>query len=369
MSTLDSQVEEKRKEIHIDAYPMSIGEVINLYTDGDLDIHPEFQRIYRWNEVQKSRLIESILLGIPLPSFFVAQQENGVWDVVDGLQRLSTIFSFLGIYKNEDGELQPPLRLTATEYLPELEGKYWSDDFNANCLSKELQRSFKREKIDLKIIKKESDEHTKYELFQRLNTFGSSLSDQEVRNCLLIMINKPMYDWLNALAEDENFSNVFPLTNKQKDEQYHTELVLRFLSLKDVPIDRVRGGIDIGEFITKRMREIAVDSNFDKAAEGERLRKTFKILNTALGENAFKKYQSGRYLGAFSLSIFEVIGLGLGFNIDSYSETNPSHLVKIREVSEGLLGNSEFVRNSGSGARASSRLPHILPMGREMLSL
>ena len=185
MSELDSQVEEKRKEIHTDAYPMSIGEVINLYSEGDLDIHPEFQRIYRWNEVQKSRLIESILLGIPLPSFFVAQQEDGVWDVVDGLQRLSTIFSFLGIYKNENGERQPPLRLTATEYLPELEGKYWSDDLNENCLSKELQRSFKREKIDLKIIKKESDEHTKYELFQRLNTFGSSLSDQEVRNYLI----------------------------------------------------------------------------------------------------------------------------------------------------------------------------------------
>lgn len=214
MSNLDLQVEEKRKEIHTDAYPMSIGEVINLYSDGDLDIHPEFQRIYRWTEVQKSRLIESILLGIPLPSFFVAQREDGVWDVVDGLQRLSTIFSFLGMYKDENGMLQPPLRLTATEYLPELEGKYWNDDINENCLSKELQRAFKREKIDLKIIKKESDEHTKYELFQRLNTFGSSLSDQEVRNCLLIMINKPLYEWLNNLAEDENFTNVFPLTNK-----------------------------------------------------------------------------------------------------------------------------------------------------------
>jgi uncharacterized protein with ParB-like and HNH nuclease domain len=99
--SLESQIEEKRREIHTDAYPMSIGEIINLYTDGDLDIHPEFQRLYRWTNVQKSRLIESILLGIPLPSFFVAQREDGVWDVVDGLQRLSTIFSFLGIYKDE----------------------------------------------------------------------------------------------------------------------------------------------------------------------------------------------------------------------------------------------------------------------------
>ncbi|MTJ55458.1 DUF262 domain-containing protein [Anabaena sp. UHCC 0253] len=369
MSDLDKQVGEKRKEIHTDAYPMSIGEVINLYTDGDLDIHPEFQRIYRWNEGQKSRLIESILLGIPLPSFFVSQRNDGVWDVVDGLQRLSTIFSFLGIYKDEDDELEPPLKLIGTEYLPELEGKYWSEEFNENHLSKELQRAFKREKIDLKIIKKESDEHTKYELFQRLNTFGSSLSDQEVRNCLLIMINRPMYNWLSELAIDENFTSVFPLTSKQYDEQYHIELVLRFLAFKDVDVDRVKKLNDIGEFLTKRMKEIASDLNFDMTLESQKLKKTFKILNLSLGENAFKKYQQGRYLGAFSLSIFEVIGLGLGFNIDMYDENSSANLDKIKNVSEHLLENPEFTKNSGSGARASSRLPHILPMGRDLLRL
>lgn len=369
MSNLDVQVEERRKEIHTDAYPMSIGEVINLYVEGDLDIHPEFQRIYRWSSVQKSRLIESILLGIPLPSFFVAQREDGVWDVVDGLQRLSTIFSFLGIYKNETGQVEPPLELTGTEYLPDLQGSYWSEDFGSSHISKELQRAFKREKIDLKIIKKESDEQTKYELFQRLNTFGSSLSDQEVRNCLLIMINKPMYEWINELAEDIHFKSVFPLTNKQIDEQYHMELVLRFLSLKDISIARIKGGIDIGEFLTTRMKEIAIDSSYSMDIEGGRLLKTFKILDSTLGENAFKKYQDGRYLGAFSLSIFEVIGLGLGFNVDDYDETNPDHLDKIKDSSQQLLTNRDFLRNSGSGARASTRLPHILPMGREMFSL
>lgn len=369
MTNLDEQVEEKRREIHTDAYPMSIGEIINLYVEGDLDIHPEFQRIYRWNQIQKSRLIESILLGIPLPSFFVAQREDGVWDVVDGLQRLSTIFSFLGIYINEDGKKDPPLKLTGTEYLPGLDGKYWSEEIDESHLSKELQRAFKREKIDLKIIKKESDEYTKYELFQRLNTFGSSLSDQEVRNCLLIMINKPMYNWISDLANNEHFRNVFPLTSKQIEEQYHLELVLRFLALKDVDIADVKGGIDIGEFLTKRMRVLSTNTSYNMQQEGDKLLKTFKILDISLGENAFKKYQEGRYVGAFSLSIFEVIGLGLGFNIDSYDENDDLHLEKIRQVSKDLLTNSNFVRNSGSGARASSRLPHILPMGRQLLKI
>jgi Protein of unknown function DUF262 len=92
--SLEQQIATKAKEIHTDGYPMSIGEVISLYKDSDIDIHPEFQRIFRWTTDQKSRLIESILLGIPIPSIFVSQRPDGVWDVIDGVQRLSTIFEF-----------------------------------------------------------------------------------------------------------------------------------------------------------------------------------------------------------------------------------------------------------------------------------
>jgi len=94
MTSLLKQIEDARMQVHTDSYPMSIGELVNLYDDGELDIHPEFQRVYRWSEEQKSKLIESILLGIPLPSIFVAQRKDGIWDVVDGLQRISTILSW-----------------------------------------------------------------------------------------------------------------------------------------------------------------------------------------------------------------------------------------------------------------------------------
>src|SRR5215211_9324737 len=92
---LREEIDDKRKTIHSDGYAMSIGELLNLYRDGELDIHPEFQRFFRWSDWQKSRLIESILLGIPIPSIFVAQRQDGVWDVIDGLQRLSTIFQVI----------------------------------------------------------------------------------------------------------------------------------------------------------------------------------------------------------------------------------------------------------------------------------
>ena len=223
------QVEEKRKEIFTDSYPMSIGELVNLYKDGDLEINPAFQRFFRWSETQKVRLIESILLGIPLPSIFVAQREDGVWDLVDGLQRISTILYFMNELKNEEGVVDSSLKLSATEYLPLLDGVVWKGDDKE--LDSSLKRLFKREKIEIKIIKKESDTSTKFELFQRLNTGGSQLSDQEVRNCLLIMLNEDFYKILVDLSKDQNFNETISITERLYEERYEMELILRLLSL------------------------------------------------------------------------------------------------------------------------------------------
>lgn len=105
---LQQEIEKARTEIRTDDYQMSLGEWMSLYEKGELDIHPEFQRFFRWSHRQKSRLIESILLGIPIPQVFVSQRPDGVWDVVDGVQRLSTIFEFAGLLKNETGALVAP---------------------------------------------------------------------------------------------------------------------------------------------------------------------------------------------------------------------------------------------------------------------
>ncbi len=168
---LKTEIEARRAEIHSDGYPMSIGELINLYQDGELDVHPEFQRLFRWSIGQKSRLIESILLGIPIPSIFVSQREDGVWDVIDGLQRLATIFQLVGILKDEEGRSVEPLILSRTKYLPSLEGLTWNGDDGVS-IGSENQRIIKRSKIDIKIILRESSDSSKYELFQRLTLGG-----------------------------------------------------------------------------------------------------------------------------------------------------------------------------------------------------
>lgn len=83
--SLQEEITARASKIYRESYQMSIGELINLYRDGEMDIHPEFQRVFRWNNYQKTKLIESIMLNIPIPSIFVSQNDDGVWDVIDGV--------------------------------------------------------------------------------------------------------------------------------------------------------------------------------------------------------------------------------------------------------------------------------------------
>ena len=261
---LNEEIQTRRSEIHSDGYSMSVGELVNLYRDGELDIHPEFQRYYRWSDQQKSRLIESLLLGIPIPSIFVAQRQDGVWDVIDGLQRLSTIFQFLGILKDAHGSDIDPLVHTATKYLPSLEGKTVGNEDSTRAVGPENQLLIRRSKIDVKIILRESTESSKYELFQRLNTGGSQLSDQELRNVLLIMVDPGFYRWLIELAQDIGFKACIALSDQASAQQYDVELVVRFLAFRNLDEDGLKRVGDVGEFLDDSVVNIAESAVFDK---------------------------------------------------------------------------------------------------------
>jgi len=363
MSTLVQEIEENRRKMHTDSYPMSIGELINLYRDEEIDIHPEFQRIYRWSNSQKSKLIESILLGIPLPSIFVAQRTDGIWDVVDGLQRLSTIFSFIGILKDENQNLLKPLELTGTEYLPALQGIVWSNDEGTDKeLSADLKRAFKREKIDIKIIKKESDENAKYDLFQRLNTGGSSLSPQEVRNCLLIMINHDIYDWLKKLSENENFKNCIPLSAKQEEEQGYMELVLRFVVYRHIENEEVKKYSDLTDMLTGSLQAIFIEKNLDLVEEEKVFYRVFNLLSETLEDNSFRKYNQSKakYMGAFSLSLFELIAIGLSFS----KKTDEELKERIENISKMIPEDEYFLENTKYGTRSINRFQILTEYGK-----
>lgn len=364
---LQEEIDLARRDIRTDGYSVSIGEWISIYEKGEIDIHPEFQRFFRWSPAQKSRLIESIFLGIPIPQIFVAQRPDGVWDVVDGLQRLSTIYQFVGILKDDDGDVLPPLALNATKYLPSLEGYLWDSSVDtARSLNSAQRLLIKRAKIDVSIILRESEQRAKYELFQRLNTGGSLLSDQEVRNAILVMVNSDFYRWLRTLSRYEPFAECVAVSDRAIEEQYDMELALRFIVFRRMDEGQLKRLTDVGDFLTEAAAEIASDPAFDRTTEEHAFRETFSVLSEALGSDAFRRYDPGRsrFVGGFSVSAFEAIGLGLGQNFESWRNRKPAIRKKVRS----LWSDPYFTSNSGSGVRASTRLPRIVPYGRRLFS-
>ncbi|HHF2971232.1 DUF262 domain-containing protein [Vibrio sp. HS-50-1] len=372
MSELQTQIDAARMQVHTDSYPMSIGELVNLYEDGELDIHPEFQRVYRWSEEQKSKLIESIILGIPLPSIFVAQRRDGVWDVVDGLQRISTILSFMGKLKNQEGEIVKPLKLLATKYLPALEGKVWENPHEPNSeIDLDIKRVFKREKLDIKIIKRESEGDTKFELFQRLNTGGSKLSDQEVRNCMLLMLNEDSYTWLKDLASDKNFINTTPLSEKQNEECYNQELALRFIVQRHSDENIKKEHSDVAPYLNAEMtRLLKTDSKLDLDKEKATFTRTFKLLNQALEDCAFKKYnhQKNRHEGAISLPVFEALTVGVSYLVENSQKSNNDIIELIRTQSKALTNHEKFIAVLDKRSRPIERMTIMADLGKELFA-
>ncbi|KIX12680.1 DUF262 domain-containing protein [Dethiosulfatarculus sandiegensis] len=362
--SLQDQIDQMRKEIRTDGYGMSIGEWISLYENKEIDIHPEFQRFFRWSLSQKSDLIESILLGIPIPPIFVSQRKDGVWDVVDGLQRLSTIYQFVGVLKDESTNNINPLVLQKTKYLSDLEGKKWNDlDDTRGSLTAEQRLIIKRSKINVSIILRESDDIAKYELFQRLNTGGSALTPQEVRNCILVMVKPEFYKWLRELADNENFQESISLSDKNIIEQYDLELALRFIIFSNLKIEEYDRSRDVGEYLTSKMIELAEGEVFDYDFTLKQFEATFDLLARSTASNSFRRYTDNKFKGGFLLSPFEVVAYGLGYNYPDL----PSEEHVVKNVKQ-LYTNKTYNKWSGSGARANTRVPNLMALGRKLFS-
>jgi Protein of unknown function DUF262 len=367
--SLHDEIEARRRDIKTDSYSMSLGELMNIYQSTELDLHPDFQRFFRWTDQQKTKLIESILLGIPIPPVFVSQRPDGVWDVIDGLQRLSAIFQFAGILKNEEGKTLDGIKLQKAKYLPSLEGKAWEDNTspdNPDALTAQQRIDIKRSKIDVNIILRESSTDAKYDMFERLNTGGTQLSDQEVRNCLLLMSNKEFFRWLEDLAIHPTFVSCTSLSEKATEERYDMELVVRFLTLRTIEIPKLRGLSDVGTFLTDRIIALS-EANLDLKSEGKIFKDTFDLLSLALSDASFRRYDVAkqRFMGGFLVSVFEVIGIGLGFNVGSWTDSQ-ADLSAIQGIAESLWQNPAFTGHQGSGVGGTTRILHTVPLGRKL---
>jgi hypothetical protein len=122
---LKDEIDEAKRTVSTDTVQITVGEVANMYANAELNILPDFQRLFRWSDDRKSNFVESILIGIPIPPAFVYENESGTWELIDGLQRISTVLEFMGVLKDPDtGEMRRS-KLLGTKYLPSLNGVVW----------------------------------------------------------------------------------------------------------------------------------------------------------------------------------------------------------------------------------------------------
>lgn len=204
------------RKIDITAEQNSLATIIAMIEDGAIDLNPEFQRKGNlWSETTMSRLIESILLQIPIPAFYFDASEGASdkrWLVVDGLQRLWTLKQFV---------IDKSLVLNDLTLLVNLNGKTFEE------LDKNLQRRMQRYQITTYLIKPNTPKIVRYDIFRRINTGGLVLTPQEIRH--VINQGKPA-EYLKILSEDKRFKNVIQVSDKRMADR---ELILRYLAFSN----------------------------------------------------------------------------------------------------------------------------------------
>lgn len=362
---LTEEVVKAQRLVRTDAYQMSVGEIVTMYENSEIVIDPEFQRLFRWDISQKSRLIESLLLGIPLPPIFVFEKENGSWELIDGLQRVSTILEFMGKLRSPNGGLEPPSILEATKYLPSLHNAVWERskliaDVSLNEqqeIDKSHQLSIRRARIGLEILKRPSDDQTKFDLFQRLNAGGTQANAQELRNCIMLMVNAEYYRAIKAVAEQEPFQTVVAVTEDQIERQRHMELAVRFLVHTYVHYD---GTLDVEEYIDEGIVELARAGN--GAAAADLINRTFTLLNAVAGKDVLRRFEDGHHIGKVGLVGLEGIAVGVAKNLDSIlALPAPQDFVK-RKI-RGFWNHPHTGSFTSPGLRGTTRIQRTVPFG------
>jgi uncharacterized protein with ParB-like and HNH nuclease domain len=335
LEQLEKEILEGRNSLSADRLDMSFGELMNMYSNSELVIDPEFQRLFRWDIDQRTRFIESLLLGIPIPSIFVAEDSNGKWEIVDGLQRLSTILSFFGMLKHTPEKND--WALESGDVISSLSG------FRLSDLPIKYQLNIKRSVCRIEIVKWDSNYDMRYELFNRLNTGGSPLTDQEIRNCIFRGISIEFTNLIKDLASNQLFVDLIQPTQKQKDELYLDELVLRFFSLYQnySKVDK-----KLSDHMTEYMK-LATEGKVDYQYKTE----IFNRVVTTVSKGG-RSTLSGKN-GQFSTSLYDGIFSGVAENLEYYENCDIEELIsKIKKIKE----DEEFKKVSGASSNHKERV-------------
>ena len=353
MTTLIKELDERSSQIRFDVIDFSAGELIRLHRDQEINIQPAFQRMFRWTQAQQSRLIESMLLGLPIPQIVLFQREDGVLELIDGLQRVSSIIRFITSLTPRPPEDEEDLstRLTGCDILTTLNGKVFSD------FEPVLQLELKRKTLRAIVIRRTNDPNLRYEMFKRLNAGGSPAEAHEVRNASLRIVGTSVERFLELLescsARDSFMELTDTLSDQAKQRLGRQELVLRYLALKN-SLDTYKGSIsdwldDYSESVAKAV------VTFDYAEEQLAFDTFFDILGAKFGEEAFLKHKNGRALGGLAPAYFDAVTMGtlpLAGRLATISSEEAKAILNEAVGHE----NDDFRENVGPGANAVPRI-------------
>lgn len=358
IADLQRQITDERQHIAADRMDISFGELVNMYEHNELVIHPEYQRFFRWTNSQKTALIESILLGIPIPPIFVAEDKDGIWEIVDGLQRVSTIVSFFGKLKadvltgevnqnSEDDEeysISNKWTLESGDLLRSLEG------FNVDSLPQKYILNLKRSVCRVEILRGQSRATLKYELFRRLNSNGTKLTAQEIRNAIYRGIDDNLNKLIERLSQNCYFGSLTKLTKQKKKELYDQELILRFLAFydKDTVINSNTAMI-LDEFMERSVKKADFNTDHYEAI----FNRTISLLHSLDDEGVFKNKNN-----LFVPAYYDAIMIGLAKNIDRYENNRDLLRAKINELKES----EQLKRQMGSALNSRSRIAKRLDL-------
>ncbi|MFB2917182.1 DUF262 domain-containing protein [Aerosakkonema funiforme] len=362
MASLEEIINKKIGEVRTESLDFSFGEIVNLHSSSpkEIIIDPEYQRLFRWSDEQKSRLIESIILELPIPQIFVIEREDGVLELIDGLQRISSVIQFINPSVLPDPEHQKPLLLQGCDLIKELNGNTFED------LPLTLRLRIKRSSLRTVIIKRQSESFLRYEMFKRLNTGGAFLEPQEIRNCSARMVGESgikFYAFIQQKASYPAFTNcIETLPQVEKDKKGDEELVLRFFATKNAK-DLFKGSVR--DWLDNYMEKILLQEiDFDYKKEEEQFNRLFSFLSNTLAEGAFVKYRGEKPIGGLAPAYYEAITVG---TLNALDKINNIAIDRVKKKMIETVQNEEFRENTGSGANKRDKLEKRIKVVQDAL--
>ncbi len=349
-------VDSRLKKVHTQSLDISFNELLDMYKNGELDINPDYQRLFQLSEGARSRFIESLLLEMPVPPIYVVEEEDGKYLLIDGLQRISSYLHLRGELKAD--HLDPPVRhgekltFTDCDIVEELNDKTFDD------LGTALQIRLKRAFVRVEVIRKGSDPRFKYHMFKRLNTGGQLLTAQQLRNCTIRLLDPTFNDFIIELSKEKVFQKCTEsLAQERILAAFDQELVLRFFAFKN---RRTHFKHDVADFLTEYMEAVsetdpAKQLSFHYDEEREVFLKTFSLFDRTLGEYAFTYANRGKtnITRGFSVYHFEALTIGLQC-ILSQIDLNDSGLMKrIEKIFKEIKLSDDFIKLTTGGGKNS----------------